>query len=315
MAEMKLLFNELSVDGQFPDLESFRAAVDRTMSIRNLARRYGCELQCHRNITHCKVTHELFMQQAVNRALSQAKRSAFLQWLTSHGPFWGDERMHGDNDYMELACNGKVVTETAVGEAAYRILHNIACGIVSMEHPTWVHSPIAVNWHQNEAPRSINVCNHWNSDQVETALRDAPAQSLNSWENLESTAKTCCPNLVFASSAFSPLHDQGVPFNESAAQQLLKRLTVLRDLKDKGHEIYQKHFMGDNAWFSDSSDTEKSRFRNDLKFRHPEPDGDALFCPWHGKVKHCQLRIHFSWPVRANEETYVVYVGPKITKK
>jgi len=322
---MKLLFNELSIDGQFTDLESFRLAVDKIMSIRRLARRYGRELQCHQSIAQRKVTHDLFMQQAVNRALSQAKRSAFLQWLTRHGPFWGDERMHGDDDYMVLARDDTLVTESAVGEAAYRLFHDIACGVVSMEHPAWVYSPVAVNWHRNEMPQSIDVGNYWNSVQVETALQDAPAPPLNSWEDLESMAKACCPNLAFSSGAFMPLHEQGVPFNESAANQLLQRLTVLRDLKNssdaageytpQGHEIIQTHFMGDNAWFSDSSDTEKSKFRKELSFRHPKPDGGVLFCTWHGKVKYCQLRIHFSWPVHANRETHVVYVGPKITRK
>ena len=27
------------------------------------------------------------------------------------------------------------------------------------------------------------------------------------------------------------------------------------------------------------------------------------------------LRLHFSWPVRAGEPVYVVYAGPKLTKR
>ena len=40
-----------------------------------------------------------------------------------------------------------------------------------------------------------------------------------------------------------------------------------------------------------------------------------LFCPWHGKVKSPQYRIHFSWPTTATTPIYIVYVGPKLTKK
>ena len=41
----------------------------------------------------------------------------------------------------------------------------------------------------------------------------------------------------------------------------------------------------------------------------------TLFCPWHGKVQTPQLRVHFSYPIRANEPLYIVYVGPKLTKR
>ena len=102
-------------------------------------------------------------------------------------------------------------------------------------------------------------------------------------------------------------------------------MTVLHDLKNcfddrgqrtpEGHETYRKHFTGKKAWFSDSSDSEKADFRRDLTFSHPADAGETLFCTWHGKVKTPQLRIHFSWPVHAAEPLYVVYVGPKITRR
>ena len=69
--------------------------------------------------------------------------------------------------------------------------------------------------------------------------------------------------------------------------------------------------------FSDSSDkeTRKRRFREALTFPHPGERGSSLFCPWHGKVRHMTLRLHFSWPVRAGRPVYVVYAGPKLTKR
>jgi hypothetical protein len=73
--------------------------------------------------------------------------------------------------------------------------------------------------------------------------------------------------------------------------------------------------MGGNPLFSDSSDTEKLDFRNELTFRHPDQPGRSLFCPWHGKVRHLELRVHYTWSGRAGEPLYVVYVGPKITKR
>jgi hypothetical protein len=42
---------------------------------------------------------------------------------------------------------------------------------------------------------------------------------------------------------------------------------------------------------------------------------EKIFCTWHGKVKTPQYRIHFSWPISAVAPLYVVYIGPKITKR
>ena len=132
-----------------------------------------------------------------------------------------------------------------------------------------------------------------------------------------------CPNLTFAKDSFDPLN--GHPFGKGAAEHLLLRLNVLHVMKNcfnergertpEGHALYQQHFTGDKAWFSDSSDTEKVQFESDLTFVHPTKAGERLFCTWHGKVKTPQLRIHFSWPIRASEPLYIVYVGPKITKR
>jgi hypothetical protein len=79
--------------------------------------------------------------------------------------------------------------------------------------------------------------------------------------------------------------------------------------------LYQEYFTGKKAWFTDSSDSEKNRFKSQLTFKHPDVAGEDLICTWHGKVKSPQIRLHFSWPVSADTPLYVVYVGPKITKK
>ena len=43
---------------------------------------------------------------------------------------------------------------------------------------------------------------------------------------------------------------------------------------------------GDNALFSDSSDSEKHDFRKELTFPHPDNPKDSLFCTMHGKARH-----------------------------
>ena len=317
---MELFFNDLSIHGQFPDAATFRGAIGRVMAMRELARgQYGRELQCHRNVAGAQVTHDLSMPQAI-QGLSKDKRRALMQWLTRSGPFWDDYRQHGGDDYLE--CNGELVTDTAAGEAALRLFHGTSCGLVSMDPSSWLFSPLAVKWHEHESTRSISVPNYWNAQGMKVALDAAPL-SLASWRDLETVARRRCPDLSFSPKCFEPLH--GRPFGTGAAQALLARLTVLQDLKNcsdelgqrtpEGHEMYAKHFTGQYAWFSDSSDTEKRAFKRELTFPHPAKAGETLFCTWHGKVKTSQLRIHFSWPVNAATPLFVVYVGPKITKR
>ena len=131
------------------------------------------------------------------------------------------------------------------------------------------------------------------------------------------------PDLTFAPSTFEPILPY--PFGKAVANRILERLNVLNQLKNcfdmqgnrttDGHALYQKHFTGARAWFSDSSETEKTEFRQELTFRHPLSTGEYLFCTWHGKVSTGVYRIHFSWPVTADTPLCVVYVGPKITKR
>ena len=55
----------------------------------------------------------------------------------------------------------------------------------------------------------------------------------------------------------------------------------------EGQQIHQDYFTGStNALFSDSSDSEKHDFRNELTFPHPNEPGEYLFCTWHGESEH-----------------------------
>ncbi len=85
--------------------------------------------------------------------------------------------------------------------------------------------------------------------------------------------------------------------------------------RKKASACVSTYITGGKAWFSDSSDAEKQEFEHDMTFKQPAAEGEMLFCTGHGKVKAPQIRLYFSWPVRANEPVYVVYFGPKLTKR
>lgn len=317
---MELLVNDLSVQAQFQDISAFRESIGRVMAMRNLARRFGRELQCHRNLVNRQVTQALSMYQAIQTFTVDQKR-ALLQWLTQRGPFWEDTQVHGPNDYLE--CNDKLVTDHAVGEAAYCCLQGIERHLVSLIPSSWRFSPVLVTWMVDSgAMRSVEVGNHWDSEELEAVLQDAPVP-IASWKQLQTFAIARFPNITFSPDAVEGL--LGHPFAYGAALRVLSLLDTLDRLKccfdqhgqrtPEGHRLYRDRFTGLNAWFSDSSDSEKNEFQSELTFRHPGVAGQFLFCTWHGKVNTPPLRVHFSWPVRADEPLYVVYVGPKITKR
>lgn len=319
---MELLFNDCSIHGQFTDISNFRDAIGHVMIMRQLSLRFGREIYCNRNMTNSKVTQNLSMQSAVQR-LNESERRAIMQWLTRQGPFWEDNRRHSPDDYLE--CNGDVVTDTAVGEAAFCCWHGINQHLVSIKPSSWIFSPIQVDCIFNGCSEfsnalSIEIINHWTKEDLEHTLSAAPAP-LESWEQLESTCRLRFSSLNFLQNSFAPLY--GHPFSDAASRQIIMRLDVLDRFKccfdengirtPEGQKLYQDHFTGDRAWFSDSSDSEKETFRYKLTFSNPDMRSENLFCPWHGKVKTHQIRIHFSWPITAHNPLYIVYIGRKIT--
>ena len=316
---VELIFNELSIQGQFYDSVSFRNAIDNVMSIRQMARRYDRELQCHRNVSNRPVKGTQILPQCIG-SLDKDSQRVLMQWLTRHGPFWEDFQQHAADDWLEY--EGCIVTDTAVGEAAYCVAHGVERALVSIDPSSWLTSPLPVDWRYNSSVKRINVSNYWSVNELEKFLANAPS-SLLSWEDLATTARNRYPELIFAPDCFEPL--KGHPFNKGSADRMLLRIGVLNSMKNsfdqqgkrtsEGHTLYQKYFTGEKAWFSDSSDREKDRFAKELTFPHPADPDKTIFATWHGKVKTPQLRIHFSWPIRADKPLYIVYAGPKITKR
>ena len=314
---MELLLNDLSIHEQFHDAARFREAVSRIASMRNIAHRFGRELHCHRNIINRQVNPSTSVFEALQRFTRDERRS-LLTWLTQQGPFWEDVPAHGPHHWLEVG--DEIVTDTAIGEAAYCSTVGIDRRLVSLTPSSWERTPISVKM-LADAPTVIKVDNYWAAPELEAALMNAEPP-ITSWNQLESVSVSRYQRLRFSSDSFRPL--DGQPFVHGVAYRIISLLNTLDRLMGcvdesglrtpAGNRILQDHFTGGNAWFTDSSDTEKRSFRNELTFPHPDIPGHRLFCTWHGKVRTKAMRIHFSWPVAAAQALYVVYVGPKITK-
>jgi hypothetical protein len=318
---MEYFFNDLSIHAQFQQAYDFKIAIDTLMQMKNQCAEYGFSLWCDQGVSSRKVSEMYLMQQAVNHYLDTDQRRNFLSWVTKSGPFWDENRLHPENELPE--CNNEDCTNTALAETAYRVLNEQPSELISLRPSNWTNSPLSVLWQQDgKADQRIDLQNHTQLSTLIASLKRAQ-KPFASWKELATTCTHNFNGLNFTDDAFSPL--QGQPFVLSASNAIYERLQVLNKLYQakeadgsrtpEGNELYQKHFTGEKAWFSDSSESEKSEFRNDLTFKHPEQENENIFCPWHGKVKTPQFRIHFTWPVRTEDKLYVVYVGPKITKR
>ena len=319
---MDLFANELSLHGQFQSPQEMRAAIRRIMSMREIALRFRRELFCrHGSATTRPVRGSETLQESL-RHLTNTERRAVMSWLVRGGPFWDDLRRHRPDDYFR--CGEEVVTDSSVGEAAFRALHGTTSGLVSATPSDWDHSPVEVVWERDdpETNRVASIENWRDAGSLEGALAKA-APVPRSWADLGKDAVRRFERLTFAEDGFAPLNVR--PFNDSSARRVLFLLDTLNRLAlafndagertTEGHRIYQNYFTGDDAPFSDSSDSEKRAYKRRLTFPNPDRPGEELFCPWHGKESRSLLRLHFSWPIRYSEPVYVVYVGRKRTTK
>lgn len=313
---MDLLLNDLSIHRQFQSVAEFQEAIQRIVAMRDSAHRLGSRIYCRQDTVNRWINATTTVYAAL-QTFTRDEKSSLLAWLGKHGPFWEEAREHSPDLWLE--AGGEVVTETAVGEAAYCAALGIDRRLVSFAPSQWESSPVTVTMLDNGAT-AISVANYWALSDLAAALQ-AAEPPIGTWRQLEAVCRARFQLLRFSAECFRPL--EGQPFVPGAANHIRIRLAILDRLMgavdDSGHHtpeanrLLQQHFTGAKAWFSDSSTTEKRDFEQQLTFPHPDKLGETLFCPWHGKVNHPPFRIHFSWPVSAGEALYIVYVGRKIT--
>jgi len=170
-----------------------------------------------------------------------------------------------------------------------------------------------------EAPiEDVAVSNLWTIEDLERSIDSKPS----AWNQMLVLLAAKHDHLVVSPEISN--HLEGHPYHHGIAERTFALMEVLQNLAletqddqsftPAGIELWQKHSVGEKAWFTDESDPNKHRFRSQLTFRDPETH-EASFCPWHGKIKINQFRIHFEWPrPHGQKRIKVLYIGPKITK-
>ncbi|MBK6530177.1 MAG: hypothetical protein IPF99_11400 [Deltaproteobacteria bacterium] len=319
---MHVGFNELSLHGQVP-LADAPKILAMMLECREMVRRFGGALRLRREVLSRPLGGTITLLDFIQRIPSQdSRKRLLLSWLTKEGPFLEDSREHLPDTLYE--CLGVVVTDWTLAELAHR--HGISGGAsisaVSLHPSNMDTNPLEViRRYDEDSAVAVAVHNHTDARALGSWLA-AIERPMQSWKDLVLRARRECSSLYFSNDAFDSLESQS--FFPGAASSLLDVLTVLERLKRsigpdgarsaEGQEIYQNHIMRQLACSTDSSEGEKSKFRDQLTFAHPERHGEKLFCPWHGKVQTPQMRVHYSDPITYDEPLYIVYVGPKLTK-
>jgi hypothetical protein len=314
----------MSFHGQFVSTEQFRGSLQLLMAIRQVIRGSGREFYCHRELRNARVFGETRMAAAVN-SLRREERQAWLGWITREAPLWDAPQHHDEEDWFETS--EEICTSTALAEGAWCIERGERRDLVSVDPSDWLTDPVTVTRVvADHDRREVQIRNHWSVGSVTACLATVPI-TLESWEGLAQFARNAFTHLGFAQNAFDPL--DGLPFVPSVAEQIKRHLKVLDELKQlaeanaygdqRYRDLYDNHFMGANAWFSDESTTNRREFAQKMTFANPQDPAQFLFCPWHGKPNtpgnFVPIRIHFSWPITPTTPLYIVYVGRKLTMR
>jgi hypothetical protein len=320
---MDCFIHDLSLNRQYQSPEKFLSDIEALLRLRQQYPVVQSNLYCIRTISERPVTATQNLRD-IARGADRNLRQQILDWLGKKGPFWDEDRANHADDYFE--CASQDVTDQGAGEAARRKLKGVNASTYSFGGGGFDYSPLSVQHGLVENPLGhYAIPNFWQLPQLQAALHNALPKPTN-WAQTIAQAQQCFPDLYFVDYLLPRL--QRETFSVYLAERIFELLGTLQMFMDsrnengtystKNDEIIANHFSGSKAWFTDESISNKQHYESQLSFNVPQnPDTNTkLLCPWHGKIKTPQFRIHFSpWPLKLEDKKInIVYIGPKITK-
>ncbi|MDP3014459.1 MAG: hypothetical protein Q8M92_09470, partial [Candidatus Subteraquimicrobiales bacterium] len=284
---MEWHINDLSLSGQFADPQSFRFALEPLLQLRIRDALLQKRLYCSRTLHECKATASYDLRKAVLATHDRGYIRLVLEWAANGGPFWDDDRQFEEDDYFE--CCGSDVTNQGLGEAARRRLAGREANTYSFQASGFEKSPLSVQHGLLEEPINfINIINHWQIEQLRTAL--SSCRVLNCWKDVQEEINRRFNHLIIAADAMDNL--MASPFSTYVADQIIIRLDILSSLVDESDEngglsvngrmLHANHFVGEKAWFTDESTDNKARFKQEMTFSDPSDASKSIFCSFHG---------------------------------
>jgi hypothetical protein len=326
----RFLLNDASFHGQFGSTAGVILALQRVYDVRKELKRSAFELEVHSRIVERPATPSEDLRTTLFKSSNRDLKNLIFAWFNNAGCFWNNPPKHDPGEYFQ--CNGAVVTETALGEAAmlHWIEDSTETDTVSLNPSNFDADPLRVDWLERKGVNlEFAIRNHIACSSLPARLSalEKPAQN---WDQLVGMLEKKCPSLLLSDEIVNQL---GSCFYPNVAKQsivLLQNLNAMITAKRAGNEslfndLRSKWMVGDEARFTDSSDSEKKDFAAKMWFKH-SMTGQSIFCSWHGKIQTPLFRIHFEWPMpkgvyQKEKETdefqklFIAYIGPKLTKK
>jgi len=318
---MEWILNDLSLNNQFSDVDDFVERMTSFLKAKSDNKILEKQLSCSTEIGNIEIFRGVTFSQVVMTMAPRNVRSQILSWASKNGPFWSDERTDNQDDYFEYESID--VTDQGLGECSRRACNDECVNSYSFEGK-FSKSPLTVQHGLEEDPLGLyDINNIWGMADLEASAEDAIPQP-TCWAEAIDRLKGRFSCLLLSDLVYEQMAPVPVPYSEGNFEGLVERFRILEkyflgrtdpDVLDKSiSELLNTFFKGKKAWFSDSTDDECRRFKNELTFKDLF-DGKSKQFPFHGKIKTPQLRIHFEWPIPPERELIqVVYIGPKLTK-
>jgi len=321
---MKWYLNDSSLQGQFSTEREFVDGIGNLARLKSRLPDVGSQLYCTRNLAMAKVTREASCREAVMQSARVDEKRLILSWIDRSGPFWDEGRTPEDDDYFEF--DGMDVTDHGLGEAARSENFGESAGVFSFIGGTinFERTPLVVQHGLPEDPIAhISIPNAWEVSRLEEQIREISAEPVN-WDELFQICRSRFDALIIPDSVqnrimretFYPVVARRTLVLLGILHSIMKGRSTQGELSAYAHSLWQEHSHGKKALFTDETEGNKQKFKNEMTFPDPENSANQLFCSWHGKIKHQQFRIHFEWPVpQGQSRLKILYIGPKISKK
>ena len=315
---MKWIINDCSLDAQHESADTFISELHELLRLRGKYHHLKANFHCSRVLGDALVTPTLQFSKLIMQSPDKNLKAQVLSWITKKGPFWDDQRTDHDVDYFEL--EGVDVTDSGLGECA-RVIAKSGEATAYSFSGRYEKTPLLVDHGlPEERYGQFPVHNLWSHVQLEQHVQQS-TPTPETWEEALELLQGRFSSLVFADNLLEYLAPQ--PFSLTVHYRLIELCTVLQEFLDsrdngintaRSNEIIANHFSGEKAWFTDESQQNKNKFEKELTFQNTLSNEKHLF-PFHGKIKTPQFRMHFDWPIPAEQLCiYVAYIGPKITK-
>jgi hypothetical protein len=316
---MDFFFNELSIQDQFRSRDDFRAAVLQFRHYRNAVTGAGFRLYIHRRILERPVLGQTF-RKGIQRYCNRQQVRTLMNWLSKSGFFLPDDACAAAEDRFtchwpeESGDRNEDVTGSALAECTFRHLLGEDGCVLSLEQSEFHWSPMRISFLPANASTDEAFIDNDYSLLLLTQRLAGLLPPITSWAVLlKRIAKL--PGV-----SIEPDVEQNLgknPFAGNVAKGLYGCATALSEMAtaatlEQFNELFTKYATGDKARFSDSSPGEKRNFKGALTFA---VDGKQRLCPYHGKVKIQQYRMHLVDRPAFGRPARIVYIGPKLTKR